>query len=102
MDGHMKKEIEPVLAEYKANYDSAMSRLQAELEVAKQQATQRAQNEATAAAERKFNDEVAKIRQEAEAYKSRLEKNFGKEHNAGVYSSEFVDTMKGLKTSGEL
>lgn len=101
IDGHVKAEIEPVIAEYKSNYDEAMSRLVADLEAAKTHATEMAKNQATLEAQRKFDVEVAKIRQEAEAYRARLEQNFGRQHGTGVYSSEFVDIMKDLNTSGK-
>lgn len=101
IDGHVKAEIEPAIAKYKANYEEAMSRLLTDLADAEQRATEMAQNRATLEAQRKFDIEVAKIKQEAETYRARLEQNFGREHGVGVYSSEFVDIMKDLNTSGK-
>lgn len=110
IDDYMKStDITPAIEQYKADYESARRQLEAELDSAKQQATEMAQNNATAEAQRKFDVEVAKIRQEAQAHIARLEQNFGRQlkegavfKKEGVYASEFAETINGLKSSGEL
>ncbi len=109
IDGYVKENnIAPALERYKADYESARERLQAELETAKQQANETAKNKATAEAQRKFDAEVVKIRQEAQAHIAKLEQDFGRQikegavfKKEGIYTSEFSETLDGLKTSGE-
>lgn len=91
LDAEQKKKIDEALRGYEQQYDQALQVLREDLS-----------NMATADAQRKFDIEVAKMRQEVEAYRSRLEMHFGKEHKVGVYDRHFVGTMDKLKSSGDI
>lgn len=107
IDGYMERtDIEPAIAQYKSDFAEAKRALEAELAAATREANEVAQTRATAEAQRKFDVEVARIRQEAQAHIARLEQNFGRQlkegavfKKEGVYTSNFAETMEELNQS---
>ena len=86
-DERQREEIGKKMQEYEAQYADAIKRLEAD---------------ATDQAQKKFDTEVAKMRKEVEEFKSKMEREFGKAHGVGIYTTDINRTLNSMKNSSEL
>ena len=86
-DERQREEIGKKMQEYEAQYADDIKRLEAD---------------ATDQAQKKFDTEVAKMRKEVEEFKSKMEREFGKAHGVGIYTTDINRTLNSMKNSSEL